>query len=87
MSKCVPEVYEDLLLERWQFRSRRSRRRNRSTRQEIRKSLKGSTLIALAKRRHKVDMALRREWRDRIIEQFTKPNPLIELIPFIEVQS
>ena len=87
MSKFVPEVYDDLLLERWRFRSRRSRRRNRAARKEIRKSFKGLTLIALARRRHKVDTALRRGLRDRIIEQFAKPNPLIGIIPFIEVQS
>ena len=87
MSKFIPEVYEDLLLERWRFRSRRSRRRNRATRKEIRKSLKGLTLIALARRRYKVDMALRRYWRDQIIEQFTKPNPILAAISFDEVQS
>lgn len=86
MSKFAPEVYEDLLLERWKFASRRSRRRNRATRKEIRKSFRGMTLATLIRRQQKVDTALRRGWRDQISGQFTKPNPLLEIIQFIEVQ-
>ena len=79
------ELYGDLLLDRWKFQSRRSRRRLRSAKQEIKKSLKGLTLIAYARRQQRIDVLLRRDIRSQIIEQFTKPNPLFDCITFEKV--
>ena len=81
------ELYGDLLLERWKFQSRRSRRRLRSAKQAIKKSLKGLTLIACARRQQRIDVLLRRDIRNQIIKQFAEPNPLLDCITFEEVKS
>lgn len=81
------ELYKDLLLERWKFRSRRSRRRLRSTKQTIKKSLKGLPLIAYARRQQRIDTLLHRDISSQIIKQFAEPNPLLNFITFKEVTS